>query len=158
MVDFRDPNLPERLDIYRSLSNLTAVRQHLGWDNHNPLRCFAPRADLMADPKWLKGLERLKGADLRCGLEVFAPQLPDLLNVVRQYPEIGFTVAVMGWPIDLGVDGYGRWQSDLDAISRCGNTCVSVSAVECIFGMNWNEEQLKPWIMSLVEMFGPHAH
>ena len=107
--------MPERLDIYRSLSNLTAVRQHLGWDNH---------------------LEHLKGADLRCGLEVFAPQLPDLLNVVRQYPEIGFTVAVMGWPIDLGVDGYGRWQTDLDAISRCGNTCVSISAVECIFGMN----------------------
>jgi predicted TIM-barrel fold metal-dependent hydrolase len=147
--------LPERLDIYRSLSNLTAVRQHLGWDDHNPLRRFAPRADLMADPKWLKGLDRLKGAALRCGLEVFAPQLPDLLNVVRQYPEIGFTVAVMGWPIDLGVHGYGRWQSDLGAISRCGNTCVSISAVECIFGMNWNEEQLKPWIMSLVEMFGP---
>src|SRR5262245_16982863 len=62
---------------------------------------------------------------------------------------------VMGWPIDLGVHGYGRWQSDLNAISRCGNTCVSISAVECIFGMNWNEEQLKPWIMSLVEMFGP---
>jgi predicted TIM-barrel fold metal-dependent hydrolase len=154
-VDFCDPDLPERLDIYRSLSNLTAVRQHLGWDNHNPLRRFAPRADLMADPKWLKGLERLNGADLRCGLEVFAPQLPDLLNVVRQYPQIGFTVAVMGWPIDLGVDGYERWQSDLDAISRCGNTCVSISAVECIFGMNWNEEQLKRWIMSLAEMFGP---
>src|SRR6516165_1867410 len=117
LVDFRDLDLPERLDIYRSLSNLTAVRQHLGWDNHNPLRRFAARADLMADPKWLKGLERLKGTDLRCGLEVFAPQLPDLLNVVRQYPEIGFTAAVMGWPIDLGVDGYGQWQSDLAALS-----------------------------------------
>src|SRR5262245_31744716 len=58
LVDFRDPDLPERLDIYRSLSNLTAVRQHLGWDNHNPLRRFAPRADLMADAKWLKGLAR----------------------------------------------------------------------------------------------------
>src|SRR5262249_32860081 len=124
LVDFCDSDLPERLDIYRSLSNLTAVRQHLGWDNNNPFRRFAPRADLMEDPKWLKG------ADLRCGLEVFAPQLPDLLNVVCQYPEIGFTVAVMGWPIDLGVDGYGRWQSDLGTISQCGNTCVSISAVE----------------------------
>jgi predicted TIM-barrel fold metal-dependent hydrolase len=67
LVDFRDPDLPERLDIYCSLSNLTAVRQHLGWDNHNPLRRFAPRADLMADPKWLKGLERLKGTDRAAG-------------------------------------------------------------------------------------------
>jgi predicted TIM-barrel fold metal-dependent hydrolase len=155
LVDFRDPDLPERLDIYRSFSNLTAVRQHLGWDEHNPLRRFAPRADLMKDPDWLRGLERLKGENLRCGLEVFASQLPDLLNVVGRYPDIAFTIAVLGWPLDLSSDGYARWRSDMSAISRCDNTCASISAVECIFGMNWSEQQVKPWIISLVELFGP---
>ena len=155
LVDFRDPDLPERLDIYRACSNLTAVRQHLGWDEHNPRRRFAPRPDLMRDPEWLRGLERLKGTDLRCGLEVFAPQLPDVLDVIGRCPGIGFTVAVLGWPLDRGFDGYTRWKSDMGAISRCDNTCVSISAVECIFGMNWSQQQAKPWIMSLVELFGP---
>jgi hypothetical protein len=27
---------------------------------------------------------------------------PDLLAVVRAHPEIGFTIAVMGWPTDRG--------------------------------------------------------
>ena len=155
LVDFADPGLPGRLDIYRSLSNLTAVRQHLVWDEHNPLRRFAARPDLMTDPKWLRGLERLKGEDLRCGLEVFAPQLAGVLEVVRRCPQIGFTIAVMGWPTDLGPNAYARWETDMRAISLCDNTCASISAVECIFGMNWNEAQVKPWIMSIVQMFGP---
>jgi predicted TIM-barrel fold metal-dependent hydrolase len=29
------------------------------------------------------------------------------------------------------------------------------SAIECIFGMGWTEDQVKPWILSVVEKFGP---
>lgn len=155
LVDFADQGLPERLDAYRSFSNLTAVRQHLGWDGHNPLRCMASRPDFMTDPNWLEGIGRLKRTDLRCALEVFAPQLPDVLDVVRRYPDIGFTIAVMGWPVDLSRDGYARWKADMSAIGQCENTCASISAVECIFGMSWNEGQVKPWLMSMVEMFEP---
>ena len=59
----------------------------------------------MQDPHWLKGLERLDGKPLRCGLEVFGPQLRDLLAVVCGYPRIGFTIAGMGWPMALGAEG-----------------------------------------------------
>jgi hypothetical protein len=75
LVDFRDPDLPERLDIYRSFSNLTAVRQHLGWDEHNPLRRFAPRPDLMKDPEWLGDLnasrEKVCAAGWKCSLHSY---------------------------------------------------------------------------------------
>jgi predicted TIM-barrel fold metal-dependent hydrolase len=155
LVDFADPGLPQRLEVYRPLPNLTAVRQHLGWDERNPLRCIACRSDFMTDPAWLKGLDRLGGENLRCGLEVFAPQLPELLTVVRGHPDIAFTIAVMGWPTDLGSDAYARWRSDMSALGRCENTCASISAIECIFGMSWTEEQVEPWILSVVEAFGP---
>jgi hypothetical protein len=54
LVDFADPDLPRRLDVYRAVPNLTAVRQHLGWNEHDPLRRMASRRDFMTDPKWLK--------------------------------------------------------------------------------------------------------
>jgi predicted TIM-barrel fold metal-dependent hydrolase len=155
LVDFADPGLPQRLDVYRSIPNLTAVRQHLGWDERNPLRRMASRPDFMTDLAWLKGLGRFAGQNLRCGLEVFAPQLPQLLAVVRAHPHIAFTVAVMGWPIDLGSDAYVCWRSDMNALGRCENTCADISAIECIFGMSWTKEQVEPWIMSVVEAFGP---
>lgn len=155
LVDFADPGLPQRLEVYRSIPNLTAVRQHLGWDARNPLRCMASRGDFMTVPAWLKGLNRLDGQNLRCGLEVFAPQLPQLLAVVRAHPDIAFTIAVMGWPLDLGSDAYARWRSDMNALGRCENTCADISAIECIFGVSWTEEQIEPWITSAVEAFGP---
>ena len=91
LVEFRDPALEERLDVYRSLRNVTAVREHLGWDFADPLRRFAARPDLLTDPAWRAGLARLGGWDVACGLEVFAHQLPELLDVVRLHPDIRFT-------------------------------------------------------------------
>jgi predicted TIM-barrel fold metal-dependent hydrolase len=155
LVDFADPGLPERLDTYHAFPNLTAVRQHLGWDADNPLRRFAARPDLLSDPRWLAGLARLEGTSLRCGLEVFAPQLRDVLAVVRRHPRIGFTIAVMGWPLRSGPEDFRRWQADMRALGHCDNTCASISAIECIFGMGWTAEQVAPWITTVLESFGP---
>jgi predicted TIM-barrel fold metal-dependent hydrolase len=154
-VDFADPGLPHRLDVYHAIPNLTAVRQHLGWDGRNSLRRMAARPDFMTDPAWLKGLDSLRGQNLRCGLEVFAPQLPQLLAVVRTHPDIAFTIAVMGWPTDTGSDSYASWRSEMNNLGRCENTCAAISAIECIFGIDWTEEQVEPWITSVVEAFGP---
>ena len=154
LVDFLDAKLDERLEIWRELPAITAVRQHLAWDNTKPDRHFANRPDLLTDPTWRRGLERLPEG-WRCGLEVFAPQLPDLLEVIRLHPEIGFTVAVLGWPIDLGSAGFDCWRRDLAGLARCPNTRFSVSAAECIFGMGWTAEQFRPWLLTAIDLFGP---
>src|SRR5262245_48131671 len=135
LVDFLDPALEERLEAYAALPNVVAVREHLGWDTGNALRRFARRPDLLTDPAWRQGLGALRRFGFRCGLEVFAPQLSDLHDVVRLHPEIGFTLAVMGWPLDLSPAGYARWRHDLAVLSRCANVRAEIAAVECIFGM-----------------------
>jgi len=155
LVDFLDPHLEERLDIYRSLPNVTAVREHLGWDVTNPKRRFAKRPDLLTDPFWQRGLGLLRRYNFKCGLEVFSPQISDLLKVVRLYPDLGFTIAVLGWPLDLSTAGYGKWHQDLKELSQCENVCADISAIECIFGLDWRADCIAPWILSLVEMFGP---
>lgn len=155
LADFLDPRLEERLDIFHSLPNVTAVRQHLGWDEANPLRRMTTRPDLLRDAAWQRGLRKLNGYDLRCELEIFASQSQDLLQVVRLYPNRGFAVVVMGWPNDLSEDGFVRWTHDVTALAVCDNVVASISAVECIFGMNWTIEQVRPWIMTLIERFGP---
>jgi predicted TIM-barrel fold metal-dependent hydrolase len=155
LVDFLDPRLEERLGAYAALPAITAVRQHLGWDSGNPLRRFAARGDLLGDTAWRRGLSRLAATSYKCGLEVFAPQLPELLLVVRGNPEIGFTVAVMGWPLDVTPAGFEQWRRDMRALSECDNVCASVSAIECLFGRNWTSETIRPWLLAAVELFGP---
>jgi predicted TIM-barrel fold metal-dependent hydrolase len=155
LVDFLDPALEARLDAYRALAGVTAVREHLGWDDADPLRRFAARPGLLTDPAWRAGLSRLCGWDVACGLEVFAHQLPELLDVVRREPDVRFTFAVMGWPLDLTADGRARWARSVGELSRCENVCASISAVECLLGMGWTVDVARPWIETIVDRFGP---
>jgi predicted TIM-barrel fold metal-dependent hydrolase len=155
LVDFRHPALEERLDAYRALPNVTAVREHLGWDPGDPLRRFASRPDLLADPAWRAGLSCLRGWDVACGLEVFAHQLPELVDVVRLEPDIRFTFSVMGWPLDLTAEGRERWGRSVAELSRCENVRAEISAVECVLGMEWTVDAARPWVQTLIEVFGP---
>ena len=155
LVEFRDPELGERLEAYRALANVTAVREHLGWDPGDPLRRFAARSDLLTDPAWRAGLSCLRDWDVACGLEVFAHQLPEMVDVVRLQPDIRFTFAVMGWPLDLTAAGRERWGRSVAELSRCENVCAEISAVESLLGMDWTVEAARPWIRTLIDRFGP---
>ncbi|MDF3055095.1 MAG: hypothetical protein K0Q74_1002 [Gammaproteobacteria bacterium] len=154
LVDFLDPNLEEKLEIYSSVPNVTAIREHMVWDNSNPRKRFAKRPDLLQDASWKQQLRVLNKYNFKCSLEVFSPQLPDLIKVIQHYPSIGFTIAVMGWPLDLSENGYRLWKENIKKLSHCENICVDISAIECIFGMNWTTHQIRPWILSVIEIFG----
>ena len=135
-VEFRDPALRERLDAYRALANVTAVREHLGWDPGDPLRRFAARPDLLGDPAWRAGLSRLRGWDVACGLEVFAHQLPEMLDVVRLQPDTASPSRSWDGRSTSPPRVSERW-GDVAELSRCENVCASISAVECILGRDW---------------------
>jgi predicted TIM-barrel fold metal-dependent hydrolase len=154
LVDLLAPDLEKTLEGYSRCSRLVAMRQHLGWDEQNPLRRFAPRGDLLTDPRLLQGLKALAKRKLKCSLEMFAPQLKDLRPVVEKSPDVSFWIAVIGWPLDLGKAGFAQWKRDMQALSACPNVNVSVSALECVFGMDWSVADAAPWIDSLFELFG----
>jgi hypothetical protein len=54
-VDFLDPALETRLQQYAALPGVVAVRERLGWDADRPMRSFAKRPDLLADPRGAGG-------------------------------------------------------------------------------------------------------
>jgi predicted TIM-barrel fold metal-dependent hydrolase len=162
-VDFLAPDLDATLERYAELPNVTAIREHMVWDDNNPLKRFAKRSYLLRDPAWRYGLRALRRHRFKCGLEVFAHQLGDLIDVIRQYPDVGFTIAVMGWPVDISREGFERWQRDIEALATCTNVCMDISALECVFGMQWRMEQARPWVLAAFEhlgtsrcMFGSH--
>lgn len=154
LVDFLDQKLEEKLEFYSSLSHVTAVREHMVWDNHNPKKRFANRPDLLTDPNWQKKLRLLNQYNFNCVLEVFAPQLSDLIKVIKNYPNIKFTIPALGWPLDLSDAGYKIWKQNLQLASECENVSLEIHAMECVFGMGWTLDQIKPWILSAIELFG----
>jgi predicted TIM-barrel fold metal-dependent hydrolase len=154
LVDFAAPDLEARLDAYLEHANVAAVRQHLGWDARNPMRCMAQRGDLLPDERWRQGVRKVRNYRFRCALEMFSPQLPDVLPVIRENPEIGFTIAVMGWPVPADDEEFVRWKRSLGEIASCENVRLAISAVECVFGMDWEPMKARPWVEAAIELFG----
>jgi predicted TIM-barrel fold metal-dependent hydrolase len=154
LVDFLSSELEQTLDVYEGCQNVTAVRQHLGWDPIHANRRFAKRGDLLRDRKWQIGLGRLRGRPFHCSLEVFSPQLRDLSPIFEAHADIGFTIAVMGWPSSLSSETFREWRRDLGKLSVYPNVRILISALECVFGMNWVVQDAQAWVETVFETFG----
>lgn len=42
----------------------------------------------------------------------------------------------------------------MQELSNCHNVFVKITAIECIFGLNWSLDQIYPWIKTTIELFG----
>lgn len=153
-VDFLSSDLEKTLDEYARNPNVSAVREHMGWDPKRSDRRFAARGDLLTDPQWLSGLGKLSSTSFRCSLELFSCQLPTLVPVVQSHAEIGFGVSVMGWPSGTDQQNFSEWKESLRRLAACPNVRITISALECVFGMNWRPAQAQPWVDTVFELFG----
>jgi predicted TIM-barrel fold metal-dependent hydrolase len=109
----------------------------------------------LADKAWQAGLAGLRNHDLLCEIEIFSSQLPDLKVVANSHPDIQFVLPLMGWPIDLSEAGYRDWKRDMKDLSGCENVAVKIFGLECIFGLRWTIDQVRPWILDTIELFKP---
>jgi predicted TIM-barrel fold metal-dependent hydrolase len=153
-AEFHSPDLREKLEFYSSVPGVVSVREHLLWHKTDSAKRLGSGPDMFKDPSWVKGLEVLRNYPFKCALVVFASQIPELFEVIKLLPEIQFTLPLMGWPDDLSKEGFAKWKNDIRDLRRCENLCVSISAMECIFGMQWSVEQIRPWILEVIEVFG----
>ncbi len=152
-VDLLDPDIEKTLACYAGMDRITGVRQLMAWDQVR--RTYRPGSiNLLIDPFWRKRLELLKRHDFRFGVEVLAYQLPALVSVVRKYPEIGFTIEPMGWPLNGDPENYVRWKRGLVDLADCDNVRVDVSALERVFGVRWSFELASTWITTVIETMG----
>jgi predicted TIM-barrel fold metal-dependent hydrolase len=154
-VDFSSPDIAEVIGVYASFPHVRAVRQHLAWHPTNPLLRYAGRPDLLTDKNWQKSIGVLRKYHLACELEIMSPQLADFAAVARSYPDIQFVLPLMGWPTDVTAAGRDLWKRDMKPVSDCANVAVKIFGMECIFGLGWTTNQIRPWILDLIELFGP---
>ena len=154
-VDFLNPILESQLERFQDLRNLTALGTQVGSNITHPQRDLTGRSDLFIDPTWTRSIALLRKYNYKCVLEASSLQLKELLAVVSQHPNVGFTLAVMGWPQVLDTRGFAMWWKDIKALSFCENVVADISAIECIFGMDWTCTKIAPWVLSLIEIFGP---
>ncbi|EHR61060.1 putative TIM-barrel fold metal-dependent hydrolase [Saccharomonospora cyanea NA-134] len=151
-VDLTSPTLADVLARYRDMPVVRAVRQPLYWAD-DPLKRLGPRPDLVTDPAWLRGFELVAAHGFTWDLLLYDEQLPAAHELLRSFPDTRFVLEAAGWPLDLSEDGFRRWEERLQAVSEHPNVTVKAQGLALLFGPS--AERIRPWVRSVVRIFGP---
>ncbi|HSX03585.1 MAG TPA: amidohydrolase family protein [Rhabdochlamydiaceae bacterium] len=149
-----DPNFEHLLNEYQKIPNVRALRDHMLYDPDNPLKRFAKRPGMLMEPEWRKNFAKLKNYGFSWEFEIFAPQIPEAVDLAQAFPNIRMILHPMGWPLDLSPDGFTYWKKQMRSISKYENVLLKITAIACIF-RHWTLEQIRPWIREAIEIFGP---
>lgn len=111
--------------------------------------------DYCARPEFIAGVRQLVGAGLSFDLCCKHPQLPAIIELVRQCPEVSFILDHGGKPgIRAGL--LDPWREHIRTLASFPNVVGKLSGlVTEADHVHWTPEQLRPYVTHLLETFGP---
>jgi L-fuconolactonase len=106
-------------------------------------------------PEFVAGVRQLAAAGLNCDLCCKHPQLPAVIELVRQCPEVNFILNHGAKPgIRAGL--LDPWREHLRTLASLPNIVCKLSGlVTEADHARWTPEQLRPYVAHLLETFGP---
>jgi len=151
------------------------IRQSASFDEDpNVLGPLAGRntAGLYRDPKFREGFAVLHRLGLSFDAWLLEPQLPDLIDLARAFPQTVIVLDHVGTPLGIGrysgrlKERFGEWKKNIEELSKCENVNVKVGGLPMPFA-GWKlrmheadppseklAEQWKPYIETTVAAFG----
>jgi predicted TIM-barrel fold metal-dependent hydrolase len=164
-----------RAHIAAAPARFRGIRQSASWDEDDrvlgPLAGRAP-AGLYRDAKFREGFAVLSQLGLSFDAWLLEPQLPDLIDLARAFPDTAIVLDHIGTP--LGIAAYagkrearfGAWRESIRTLAECPNVAVKLGGLAMPFAgfasfdasPRASSEALardwKPYIEACIEAFG----
>ena len=144
-----------------SPARLRGIRYSTMWDASDSFRSVA-RAGLLRDAAVRKGLSRLQPLGLSFDAWLYHPQLPELVELARDFPEVPFILDHIGGPLGLGPyegrrdEVFRAWSAGITALSACPNVTLKLGGVGSLrSGYDWHTREPKPGSAELAEAMRP---
>ena len=140
------------------------IRQPCTWDANPDIVSYkkSPKG-LLLDPKFREGFACLQKYSLSFDAWLYHPQLMELVDLARAFPDIPIIVDHIGGP--LGVGPYARkraevlqeWKRGMTALATCPNVVVKVGGLGMLrCGFGWHERITPPSSAELAEAMAPY--
>ena len=150
-ADLSRPDVEELLDAQLQHSKLRGIRQIVG--RHIEEDRGHGSDALLENPAWLRGLQQLASRGLSFDLQLIPPQVPAVLKLLRQLPELKVVLCHCGSPWDQSKEGLENWRAGLKTLAKLPNVSCKVSGLG-MFNPGWSAEDLRPIILDVIEIFG----
>lgn len=150
--DLSAADVESRLGQQLAFDRVRGVRQIVG--RHADEDGKHGSTDVIRNPTWLAGLRVLANRGLSFDLQLIPPQVPALLQVLKQVPDLHVALCHCGSPWDQSAAGLVSWRSGLREIAALPNTVCKVSGLG-MFNPDWSPGELTPIIRNVIEIFSP---
>jgi predicted TIM-barrel fold metal-dependent hydrolase len=147
------------------------VRHGANWDADISGTDDDPR--LYLDPGFREGFAKLAPLKLSFDAVLFHPQIPQVADLARAFPNTTIILNHLGVPIRTGAYAahldqvMSEWRTHIDELSRCENVFIKVGGLGMpVNGFAWHERDVppgseelasayRPWCLQAIEAFGP---
>lgn len=140
------------------------IRRVSSWDGDEELmRGFVQRPPhLLLDPRFREGFACLAKFGLSFDAFLFHPQIPELIDLARAFPDTRIVLDHVGGPI--GRASYANdpqatfraWQTQIRALARCDNVWVKLGGLGMrLSGFDFDQRARPPSSEELAKAWGP---
>ena len=131
---------------------LRGIRCTAAWDASPEITTArANSPGMLADPNFRRGLACLDRMGLAFDCIVYHPQLPEVAEMARAFPDLTIILNHVGRPLGIGPYANRReeitpqWQQGIDAVAQCPNIVVKVGGLgNPISGFDWHRRPFPP--------------
>jgi L-fuconolactonase len=151
------------------------IRHITAWDADSSLLnpAYSPPPGLMADKSFREGFAVLGRLGLSFDAWLYHPQIDELADLARAFPDVPIVLNHVGGPIGIGAytgkraQVFPGWAASIKALAACPNICVKLGGLGMRlggFGFHLEAEPPSsatlaatwhPYIETCIEAFGP---
>jgi predicted TIM-barrel fold metal-dependent hydrolase len=133
-------------DRFRGIRHITA------WDADESIRnpAYSPPPKLLADKTFREGFAVLARLGLSFDAWLYHPQINELTDLTRAFPDAKIVLNHVGGPIGIGTyagkrqEVFAGWAASIKALAACPNVCVKVGGLGMRMGGFGFHEKVEP--------------
>jgi predicted TIM-barrel fold metal-dependent hydrolase len=181
IVGFADLNLGkaagEVLEAHRAAAphRFRGIRHAAGWDADERVRRSHthPTEGMMLDATFREGFAELGRLGMSFDAWCYHPQIPELTDLARAFPDIPIVLDHFGGPLGIGpyegrrAEIFEHWKKDVADLASCPNVTAKLGGINmAVNGFGWHKRPQPPtsdelaaatrdWYLHMIDLFGP---
>ena len=141
------------------------VRHASGWDASSDVRNShtRPPAGLLSDNRFRQGFACLASHGLSFDAWLYHPQIPELSELARGFPDTTIILDHVGGPLGIGPYAgkrdqvFEQWKRNVTELARCHNVCVKLGGLAMkLSGFGWHTRSKPPTSTELADATAPY--
>jgi L-fuconolactonase len=171
------PRVDEALDAHTEAGGgrFRGIRHRAAWDPNPKIRSGPPDPGphLLVDPDFRKGMEALTRRDLSFDAWVYYPQLAEVADLARAFPDTRIVLNHLGGPLGIGEyagrrdEVLAEWREAMREVAACENVVLKLGGIGMsICGLGWHKRPEPPSVEEIaaawrapmlwcIQQFGP---